>query len=767
MKEKEYRQVKAKLAKLLAEENIRVQHMAGAETASFDVKKRILTLPVFKDMSATLYDLLTGHEVGHALYTPCDGWEKAITEDQVNKHVLNIVEDPRIERKIQNRFPGLRKSFIDGYRELMSKGFFGTDLEISMEKMNVLDRLNMHFKGGPSLGVPFAKSELWMIRLVENTNTFQDAVDAAKVIQMAYTDFEPDQELNMDQVMSGSGEASDEDFDTDDEGDPLSYGTEKVCRYGNDEEYEAEDFDADENSISDDDVETQEAYESRKARLNRDGLKERFYFGLPKPIVKNLVIDHKRVRKELSEIIDRGFKYIDEDPEQKFGQYYTRRGLVKPNKAFYQEDYNKFRSQSQKIINYMVKEFERKKAAEEYKRTSVSKTGVLNVNALHAYKYEDDLFLKRAIVHDGKNHGLIMLLDWSASMSGHMEDTMKQLLSLTWFCTKVNIPFEVYGFTSGYDCDAFKEFDAGRIDQEEYGKRIRQSMQPEWKYKDTDVYFEGNNNFKLLNIVSSRSSVAELNQMLFNLYVFATSHNRYGHNCMYWGKYGLSSTPLVQAMVAMQEIVPSFRDHYKLDKVNFICLTDGEANTSINAFYNEFKEDIDDRKYCYDFANRRCDWIFDDPKTRKQWNVHNRGGGRAFMRYLYNGEEEYRWLVELLKHRYGINTIGIFLDSGHRGLQRGTLEKYLGWYNYNKEDHKKARMQARTEGFATVKTAGYDEMYLLPMGSQEIHDDTGLPLEDGEASVMSKSKLRNIFSKNQKRKFGNRILANRIMDLIT
>ena len=44
MKEKEYRQVKAKLAKLLAEENIRVQHMAGAETASFDVKKRILTL---------------------------------------------------------------------------------------------------------------------------------------------------------------------------------------------------------------------------------------------------------------------------------------------------------------------------------------------------------------------------------------------------------------------------------------------------------------------------------------------------------------------------------------------------------------------------------------------------------------------------------------------------------------------------------------------------------------------------------------------------
>ena len=137
------REVKAKLAKLLAEENIQIRHSANAKTASFDVKQRILTLPVFKDMTETLYDLLTGHEVGHSLYTPCDGWETAITVDKVNKNILNIVEDPRIERKIKNRFPGLRKSFIDGYRELMDRGFFGTDLDFS--KMNILDRINMHF----------------------------------------------------------------------------------------------------------------------------------------------------------------------------------------------------------------------------------------------------------------------------------------------------------------------------------------------------------------------------------------------------------------------------------------------------------------------------------------------------------------------------------------------------------------------------------------------------------------------------------------------
>jgi hypothetical protein len=751
------REVKAKLAKLLAEENIQIRHMAGAETASFDVKKRILTLPVFKDMSATLYDLLTGHEVGHSLYTPCDGWEAAIVEDGVNKHILNIVEDPRIERKIKNRFPGLRKSFIDGYRELMTRGFFGADLNYN--KMNVLDRLNMHFKGGPSLGVPFDKSEQWMIRLVENTNTFQDAVDAAKVIQMAYTDLE-DAETSFDELRYGSGEASDDDEQEDSDTDFGDQNT-LPSRGLNQDDYDPADFDSEDHDISEGEIETQEQYDSTIGELNKDNVRERFYFGLPKPIVKNLVIDHKKVRKELSEIIESGFKLIDEN-DYEYASYYGRRGKAIPNKDFFQADYNKFRSQSQKIINYMVKEFERKKAAEEYKRTSVSKTGVLNVNALHAYKYEDDLFLKRAIIHDGKNHGLIMLLDWSASMSHHMENTMKQLLSLIWFCNKVNIPYEVYAFTSTYECDAFKLWDKQIIDKDEYLKRVEQSSQPDWKYKDADAYFEGNNDFKLLNIVSSRSSVAELNQMLFNLYVFATSHRRYGHNAMAWGKYGLSSTPLVQAMVAMQHIVPSFRDHYKLDKVNFICLTDGEANTCISAFYDEYKENIDDRKHCYSFANRRADWIFDDPMTRKQWNIHHNSHYR-----MYNGEEEYRWLVRLLKHRYGINTIGIFLDSGNRGLTRGTLEKYLGWYSYNRDAHKKARLEARKEGFATVRTAGYDEYYLIPMGSQVIVDDTSLPLEDGEASDMSKSKLRSIFTKNQKQKFGNRILANRIMDLIT
>ena len=57
---------KSLLAKLLAEENLTVEHRKVA-TAYFEVKNRVLVCPILKDMPADLYDLLMGHEVGHAL----------------------------------------------------------------------------------------------------------------------------------------------------------------------------------------------------------------------------------------------------------------------------------------------------------------------------------------------------------------------------------------------------------------------------------------------------------------------------------------------------------------------------------------------------------------------------------------------------------------------------------------------------------------------------------------------------------------------------
>jgi hypothetical protein len=54
-------EVKSNLAKLLATENITIQHNNVA-TASFDVKNRVLTLPIFEEQKGDVYDMLIAHE---------------------------------------------------------------------------------------------------------------------------------------------------------------------------------------------------------------------------------------------------------------------------------------------------------------------------------------------------------------------------------------------------------------------------------------------------------------------------------------------------------------------------------------------------------------------------------------------------------------------------------------------------------------------------------------------------------------------------------
>ena len=130
----------------------------------------------------------------------------------------------------------------------------------------------------------------------------------------------------------------------------------------------------------------------------------------------------------------------------------------------------------------MAKEFELRKNADQQKRASIAKTGELNLNKVYAYKFTEDIFKKMTVLPDGKSHGLVMFLDWSGSMSDHMENTMKQLINLVMFCKKVNIPYEVYAFTSEHKDAYHVKFKAGDLDLHK---------------------------FKLMNLLSSKMSASE------------------------------------------------------------------------------------------------------------------------------------------------------------------------------------------------------------------------------------------------------------------
>ena len=141
------KEIKGNLARLLATENLDCRAQAVTPTAMFDVDRRVLTLPNWDKASDTVFDMLVGHEVGHALFTPNEDWRDIA---DCPKDFVNVIEDARIEKLMKRKYPGLRKSFAGGYKELNDRDFFSVFLDEDLDSFSLIDRINLHFKIGAS-----------------------------------------------------------------------------------------------------------------------------------------------------------------------------------------------------------------------------------------------------------------------------------------------------------------------------------------------------------------------------------------------------------------------------------------------------------------------------------------------------------------------------------------------------------------------------------------------------------------------------------------
>ena len=734
-------EAKTQLAKLLATEDITVRHSATADTASFDVKARILTLPIWTVEDKDVLDMMTGHEVGHALWTAMQAWEDAVLKAELHKGILNIVEDARIEKKIKRKYPGLTRQFVTGYKTLEQKNFFYKEGE-SVSDFNLLDRINLAMKMGSLRGIQFNKVEQYYVDRVESVETWDDVLVITEELMEYMQELQDDEAEEQQSSLSneeGSGSSnSDDGGDFDDDFDGMEGEDPQVG-----------------DPLPENLVETQEHFDSKQHQLLSDKAKkhqERIYFTLPEPNLKSILIPYKTVIDRLGVEVE----HMDKVAE---GQYaveteFYHRGRVRQggrNKTDCEAEFRTFKRDSQKIIGYMVKEFERKKSASEYRKESISKTGVLDVNKLFSYKYNEDLFLRNTIRPDGKNHGMVMLLDWSASMSHNLYDTMKQVINMVWFCNKVNVPFEVYAFTNAYH-HAWEDRESGDWKREDYIRGMRENGGPQWKYKGNNATLsddDGVSHFHLMNLFSSRMSAKDLSKMLKLIWRHAWGHFARHER---WIDFGLGSTPLIEGLCAINKIIPNFKEHYKLDICNLIVLTDGEGNTSFGRVNDREGYDSQIRE-----GNRR-EFILEDEKTKMSYRLKDMADYR-----MVESKLQERAVLSLLKDRHNINIVGIFLDgssTGKRILQR-TLEDFIGWKYFNKEGHKAAREMCKKTGIAAIQTKGYDEYYIIPVGT--IRDESTELDIDGS---MTASKIKNAFKKNQNTKFGNKVLVNRMMDII-
>ncbi len=755
---------KSMLAKLMAAENISVEHKK-IPTAAFDVKNRVLYLPILKwKPGSSVYDLFCAHEVGHALWTPYEGWHSSISEKGKGyKSFLNVIEDARIEKKIKRKFAGARKCMSSGYNELMDEDFFGLrKMGVIPNDLGLIDRINLYTKAGTDYGVEFSDEEREWVEKVERTETWEDVVEVTDAL------YEWCKE-NESETDNSYGDFGDDDFDEDGESEEESEGSEgseddvneendfrddSKEKRGEGEESEEEtssnssgdskndsEKDSEEESenssnnfeggesdpygdrgFSDYEEEndptslTDEAFRAKEEELAdmSDGVRIPKYLTFPKINTESIVIDYKIIHEELNKY------YNSQDGAVDFGNKLLR----------------EFKTSNSKMISYMVKEFEMRKAADIHRRAYASKKGNLDMNKIHAYKYSENLFRQITNLPEGKNHGMVMFIDWSGSMHGYMKDTIEQLINLTMFCQKVQIPFEVYAFSDHYrdysgERDIWNEKSRSEYDTTLAGKKVA-------NYKKNELIIS--NNLRLMTLFSSKMRNPELNQAYKNLLLVAnTFSNYYGYRSYDTPFYGapnnfsLGGTPLDATIICAKTIIEEFKTRTKAQIVNAVFLTDGQSNRNNHYLDSENVSRQIDRENLH----------IDDSETRTRTYPKRENGRQMDTTSIF---------LLALKKSLGINLLGFFLTSGTGRRTAGDMSYIMERYPRDEEISK-----FRKEKFLIETKTSYDELYIINTKGLEIDEVDHM---DNIEVGSTKAVIRRALKKNTNGKLQNRMLLN-------
>ena len=717
---------KSILAKLLAKENITVRY-GNYHTASFDVNNRTLCLPMWKYENKGLLDMLVGHEVGHALYTPVEGWHDCDIEvPGIPRAFINIVEDIRIEKKIQRQYPGLVRSFKQGYQHLFDNDFFEiADKDIS--KMSFMNRLNIKSKLRDLVEVPFSTTEQYFVDMAMKVETWDDVINVCK----ALLDFAEQQEETNENIQSTQEEATTSSQDQNSESQAESSGS-NVEDGGSDSDFqeqinsamdnlsESEDNqqpsgyrqDGDGDEVEDNQeqlsgqegsrgladkpltdkpshrVETDEALRRNEHKLldiDENGSQPKIVNGFRKEQLKDMIVSYKTVmesrQKRMAETPS-GCKY---DIDQ------------------YASAFSEFMSETKKATAVMAKEFEMRKAAYQYSRAQTARSGSLDVNKLHSYKYNDDIFSRVTKLADAKSHGMIMLIDYSGSMHGIMSSVIKQVLNLSTFCKKVNIPFDVYGFTNGrHETEA--TLLPGDID-----------------HRDVRIF----------NLMSSSMNKSEYDTAFFQMFMQTCGYGMpYGNFC---GEYDqLGGTPLNESLVAMPHIVQQFKNRHPVQRVINVIITDGDAQHMYT------KEDVSASVHTRGIA------ISTNNKIIKAYNNHN-------------------LTVQLTDNlrSLGCVNIGFFLAERRYDSTRAISRATGSW---DQSSFRQASKMLNKHKFASYdNTLGYDRFFVVKADRRTLNtDNDDFEIRDNA----TKGEITRAFKKFANSKKGNRVLASQFAQMV-
>ena len=730
-------EVKGQLAKLLATEDLIIENRK-VSTASFDVERRVLTLPMWEKASTTVYDLLVGHEVGHALYTPNENW--MLDYPEVPQSFVNVFEDVRIEKLMKQKYPGLTKTFYTGYSQLAEQDFFGLE-EHDEEDINLADRINIHYKIGNFTDISFESDEQQFVDRAFKTKTFQDVLELANDLTIFLKEQQQQQEslgelsFDEDGEMGGlmkapqGGELTDKSPNSEGQGQP------DVKDMTNEELVDELERLSESNDVGgvhgNLEAVTDKTLQDNLENLNKKTVgehREPEYVELPDLNMKTVVARNSEVHEYLNDHYSKSQKHFDQNSDTKSFDIYEK----------VDSEYRLFRRAAQKEVNYLVKEFEMRKSADSYARATISNTGILDCTNLHSYKYNEDLFKKITTLPDGKNHGLIFVLDWSGSMATVLKDTVKQLFNLIWFCKKVQIPFKVFAFTNEWNQDqAWNDGD--------YSYK-RPVLPDHHEYADGRIKIDPQ--FAMVEFMSSDVKKKDIELQMINIWRLASSMMCYRnwHDTTYYQtprRLTLSGTPLNEALVSLNQIIPEFQKSTGVQKVQCITLTDGEAHPlQYSKWFKSTHDSYDDYMGTRSTMNGRV--FIRDRKVGKTYSCKN------------DYHELTSALLEQLRGRFpDVNFIGIRVMDGREA--NSFIRKYMDW-DFDKVQH----IQAGWKKNKSLKLVDVGYHAYFGLSSSALNNDSDFTVKQDA----TKSQIKAAFKKSLSAKKMNKKVLGEFMEYI-
>jgi hypothetical protein len=303
------------------------------------------------------------------------------------------------------------------------------------------------------------------------------------------------------------------------------------------------------------------------------------------------------------------------------------------------------------------------------------------------------------------------------------------------FCRKVNIPFDVYGFTD--NSHAAAEFtEAGEIG-------IASAIASYYDARSDSTSSALNINtryFRMKQLVHSTMRTVEFNDAIKNLLLLAHTFSAacrpyYSESATIPPTMRLAGTPLDEAIMVLRYIAEKFKKDTKIEILNTIILTDGESSYSLATPRTE---------------HSTYSIILEDPNSSKPSTIVSRHSSGT-LAYL-----------EMYKNITGSRVIGFYLMSGRN--YRTQIMRRASMSNLNTDFEKQYKNEFLQHRYFGLKTKGYDTYFMVPGNDLEIDNIT---MDTVLVGPKNKATLLKAFKKMQTSKSISRVFLNQFIQQVS